>query len=181
MIRPHNCRGYRVIQPYSTNFSRVFAIEDTFPTYPRDPKYYLNSGNVVLLIERVLFKIDVSILKAEIGPWGFYGLSPVQLLVGHNKQTLGTRGSFDPVVVPEIKAQQFRHLLLALLGRPGDPEYMDLFTDAKDCLRHTKETFLKYLDIGYLASRLQMKRLANWAREQLLLIFNSTSRVAENI
>ncbi|KAH7334309.1 hypothetical protein B0J17DRAFT_720720 [Rhizoctonia solani] len=180
MMRPHNRRLYRATQPYSTNFRRVFTFEHTFPTYPQDPEYYLNGGNVVLLIEGILFKIDVSILKAEMGSWVFYGPSPVQLLVGRNTQIFGST-NLDPVVVPEIKAQQFRHLLLALLGRPGDPEYMNLLTDAKDSLRHTKETFLKYLDIGYLASRIQLKRLAGWAKEQLLLIFNSTSRVAENI
>ncbi|KAG8707075.1 hypothetical protein FRC11_007716, partial [Ceratobasidium sp. 423] len=64
---------------------------------------------------------------------------------------------------------------------PGDPEYMDLLTDARDSLRHTKEAFLKYLDIGYLASRLRIQSLAGWAQEQLSLIFDSTSRVAESI
>ncbi|CAE7085590.1 unnamed protein product [Rhizoctonia solani] len=106
--------------------------------------------------------------------------SCVELLAGPHKPIFGTGSSLDPMIIPRVKAQQFRHLLLALLGRLGDPVYMELLTDARDTLRHTKETFLKYLDIGYLASRLQIYTLANWAREQLLLIFDSTSRVAEN-
>ncbi|KAL5639308.1 hypothetical protein ACGC1H_006723 [Rhizoctonia solani] len=178
---PHSCRVQRTVQPYSARFRRIVPLaHHKVSIYPRDLKYYMNGGDTVFLIEGVLFRINLSILEPE-GPQEPTRPSCVQLLVGRHRQISGTGTSFNPIVISEIKAQQFRHLLLALLGRPGDPVYMELLTDARDTLRHTKETFLKYLDIGYLASRLRIHSLANWAREQLLLIFDSTSRVAENI
>ncbi|KDN37727.1 hypothetical protein RSAG8_09995, partial [Rhizoctonia solani AG-8 WAC10335] len=179
-MRPHNCRVHRTTQPYSARVRRIVPFVHPGSTYPQDPKYYVNGGDAVFLIEGILFKINIYILEPD-GPQERSRPSCVQLLVGRHRQIFGTGASFDPVIVPRIKAQQFRHLLLALLGRPGNPEYMDLLADARDTLRHTKETFLKYLDIGRLASRLQIHTLASWAREQLLLIFDSTSRVAENI
>ncbi|KAG8686376.1 hypothetical protein FRC11_009029, partial [Ceratobasidium sp. 423] len=35
------------------------------PTHSRDPQYYFEDGNIVLLVEDVLFKVHASLVKAE--------------------------------------------------------------------------------------------------------------------
>ncbi|KAH7334310.1 hypothetical protein B0J17DRAFT_720721 [Rhizoctonia solani] len=132
----------------------------------RDLTYYLDDGGTTLLIENTLFKIHISVLVPSIGPNSYNYESCLKLLVGSAGIPATGKGvsDGDPLVVSTLNARQFWHLLLALLGRPGDPFYMELLTDAKDRCRHTQDVFIRYLNIGNLADRLHMWNLADWAQ-----------------
>ncbi|KAG8681060.1 hypothetical protein FRC08_015867, partial [Ceratobasidium sp. 394] len=71
----------------------------------RDTTYYFNDQSLVLLVEDVLFRVDVSRLAShsEI----FSGM------LGLPSGPDGTEGTSDanPVRLPQIKAEEFRSLL----------------------------------------------------------------------
>ncbi|CAE6477735.1 unnamed protein product [Rhizoctonia solani] len=148
----------------------------------RDLTHYLDDGTTTLLIENTLFKIHISVLVPSIGPNKYDYESCLKLLIGSSGIPATGKGvsDVDPLVISTLNARQFRHLLLALLGRPGDPFYMALLTDAKDRCRHTQEVFIRYLDIGNLADRLHMWGLADWAQQQIELLLKSASQLIEN-
>ncbi|CAE6421316.1 unnamed protein product [Rhizoctonia solani] len=147
----------------------------------RDSTYYLDDGSTILLIGNTLFKIHLSILVPSIGPNNYDYDSCLRLLIGNPGFPSTGKGASDadPLAISTLSARQFRHLLLALLGRPGDPFYMALLTDAKDRCRHTQEVFIRYLDIGNLDDRLHMWNLADWAHHQLELLLKSASQLIE--
>lgn len=84
----------------------------------------------------------------------------------------------DPIIIADVKAESFRHFLLALLGRPGDPDYMCLLTEAKDDRTHNPTTFNRYLDIGDLAGRFGIADLTRWAWAQLGFLLKSADHLA---
>ncbi|CAE7085570.1 unnamed protein product [Rhizoctonia solani] len=149
------------------------------PLYPRDPCYYFEgiSGSLAFLVGGYLFRVHPSIFapQLEASPKVVDCSSYLHLLAGLDASTTGTGTSdADPLIVPNIRAQQFRHLLLALTGRPGDPEYMSLLSDGEKDYRHSQSTFIRYLDIATLAGRLRMINLYSWALSQLTRHINSS-------
>ncbi|CAE6418314.1 unnamed protein product [Rhizoctonia solani] len=153
--------------------------ESPLNLYPRDPSYYFEgiSGSLVFLVGGYLFRVHPTIFAPQLepAPKVVDCLSYLNLLVDPDELTIGTGISdADPVIVTDIRAQQFRHLLLALTGRPGDPEYMSLLADGEKDYRHSHATFIQYLDIATLASRLRMMNLFSWAVSQLTRHINSS-------
>ncbi|KDN37725.1 hypothetical protein RSAG8_09993, partial [Rhizoctonia solani AG-8 WAC10335] len=151
----------------------------TPPLHPRDSSYYFEgiSGSLVFLVDGYLFKVHPSIFAPELepSPKVVNCSSYLHLLVDPDASTTGTgTNDADPVIVINVRAQQFRHLLLALTGRPGDSEYMSLLADGEKDYRHSQATFIRYLDIATLAGRLQMINLFSWALSQLTRHINSS-------
>ncbi|CAE6504221.1 unnamed protein product [Rhizoctonia solani] len=148
------------------------------PLYPRDSSYYFEGieGSLVFLVDGYLFRVHPSIFAPQLEPYPKVVdcSSYLYSLVDLDPQTTGTGTDADPILIANIRAQQFRHLLLALLGRPGDPEYMSLLTDGEKDYRHSHATFIKYLDIATLAGHLQMINLSSWALSQLTRHINSS-------
>ncbi|KAF8603029.1 hypothetical protein BDV93DRAFT_523617 [Ceratobasidium sp. AG-I] len=151
-------------------------------TYTRDSKYYYHDGNTVFLVGGSLFKFQATILapNESTKPYEFEPLMR-DLLDPQNATTSDTKGSSNsnPLTIPNVEAKQFHDLLLAVLGRPGEAEYMSLITDARQTRSHTQDMFLRYSDIGDLAARFGITDLANWAWSQLELLLTSSDRLAK--
>lgn len=171
-------------QENSTNNQHEHPLDSTLvaQTYPRDPAYYFEDASTVLLVGGVLFKVQLSLLMPDPKPENYDFDSCIKYLLGDPNTQLSSRGATDAdaVPIPNVSARQFRHLLLALLGRPGTPEYAALFTDAQNPDRHTQEVFVRYLDIGTLARRFKIDSLGSWAQSQLRLLFKSPRPLSSN-
>ncbi|KAF8603028.1 hypothetical protein BDV93DRAFT_607094 [Ceratobasidium sp. AG-I] len=151
-------------------------------SYIRDPRYY-HDTNSVFRVGESLFKFQASILapNPSTQPYEFEPLMK-DLLDPQNASTTNTRGSSEsnPLIVPNVEAKQFRDFLLALLGRPGEAEYMLLTTGAQYTHNHNQNTFLRYLDIADLAVRFGMSDLAGWAWAQINLLLGSSDTLADS-
>ncbi|CAE6504215.1 unnamed protein product [Rhizoctonia solani] len=141
------------------------------PGLRRDEKYYFEDASTVLLVGEVLFKINLSLLSPKLEQ-GFYDPHLcIQFLTQGQSPTGTGKTDTDPLIVHDVTAIQFRHWLLALLGRPGDNDYMQLLTGVTNHRSQIQALFTKYLDIGTLANRFQMSDLTAWAQSQLILLF----------
>ncbi|KAF8599780.1 hypothetical protein BDV93DRAFT_546720 [Ceratobasidium sp. AG-I] len=141
----------------------------------RDPNYYFEDGSVIFLVEGILFKIHRSLItsKSEVFRDMF------QLPTQSKQDTPGPsdiEGSCDekPILLTQVQARQFRHLLLFLYGVMTDPDYVSLILGAADATRHDIAAFERYLDIASLANRYCMTEIEAWAREQFAQVLHSS-------
>ncbi|KAG8736187.1 hypothetical protein FRC10_009583 [Ceratobasidium sp. 414] len=152
------------------------------PEYTRDPEYYFNDGSAVFLVEGILFKFQASLLAPHSTSKITFktALSATVTLLDLSDTSEGRPGATDenPVEVSGCNAWTFRLLLLALLGRPGDPAYMHLLTAAQDSNNHDRDLALHYIHLGITAARFDLIKIARWAWLQLKLVFNSATKLA---
>ncbi|KAG9082761.1 hypothetical protein FS749_006585, partial [Ceratobasidium sp. UAMH 11750] len=130
------------------------------PVPTRDPDYYFSDGSLVLLVGRVLFKSDVfkDMLEFPPGADGAEGTSDT-----------------NPVILPQITADEFRNLLYLFYGSPLSPEFITFVSNASSTQSQWPTTFKRYLDIAKLARRFCMTETEGWAQKQLREITNSLS------
>ncbi|KAF8599779.1 hypothetical protein BDV93DRAFT_560076 [Ceratobasidium sp. AG-I] len=142
----------------------------------RDPNYYFEDGSVVFLVEEYLFKIQCSIItsKSEVFR-DMFGL-PIQAKSSKPNLSSSLEGSCDenPIVIPQVKARQFRNLLLFFYGVMTDPEYLSLVSDTTDEVQHSPTVFTCYLDVASLANRFCMTDIEKWAHKQLTRVLLSS-------
>ncbi|KAF8603027.1 hypothetical protein BDV93DRAFT_523615 [Ceratobasidium sp. AG-I] len=151
-------------------------------SHPRDPKYYYHDTSSIFLVGGSLFKFQASILAPN-PPTQPYEFKPLMkdLLDPQNPSRANTSGSSEsnPLIIPNVEPEQFRDLLLALLGRPGEAEYMSLITGARHTRNHNQTTLLRYLNLADLAVRFGISDLADWAWVQLNLLLGSSDTLAD--
>ncbi|KAG8740973.1 hypothetical protein FRC10_003511 [Ceratobasidium sp. 414] len=132
----------------------------------RDPTYYFDDGNLLLLIDVTLFKVHSSILARECERFR-PGSSPLGDVVV-------MQGNIQTISILNLKAEQFRHFLLMFYGLPTDQEYRWLISDPPDTSRLTIANFRVYLDVADLADRFAAPRLQAWAHTRLKRVTKST-------
>lgn len=148
------------------------------PAYSHDPKYYYEDGNVVFLVDQVRFKLHKSILASHMYKDCEFGqIKRTDAGLATNEEG---SGDANPIVVRNTSAQDFRNFLLAILGTPGDPEFLSLLSEAEDDRNHTKDTFLRHLGISVLAERFGMTHLEAWSCSRLELVLKSVARFANS-
>ncbi|KAG9082762.1 hypothetical protein FS749_006586 [Ceratobasidium sp. UAMH 11750] len=127
----------------------------------RDTTYYFNAQSLVLQVEDVLFRIDVSRLASHSEV--FSGM------LGLPSGSDGAEGTSDanPVKLPQIKAEEFRSLLYLFYQSPVDPDFLSFMSGVSDRESHST-TFKKYLDITRLARRFCMTEVEAWAQKQII-------------
>ncbi|KDQ17865.1 hypothetical protein BOTBODRAFT_171575 [Botryobasidium botryosum FD-172 SS1] len=83
----------------------------------RDHKYYFEDGNIILLVEDTLFNVHRSLLAQDSSIFGSTFSLPVSQTTSSDLE-----GSSDdsPFLLPGESAENFRLLLMALYGLPGD-------------------------------------------------------------
>ncbi|KAG8736165.1 hypothetical protein FRC10_009637 [Ceratobasidium sp. 414] len=133
----------------------------------RDTRYYIDDGNVILLVEDVLFRVFGDMLQLPKPP-GEQASSQIEGLSDDN-----------PITIPQVKASAFRHLLLLLYGLITDRVYQALVTEVTDDKQRTITAFRSYLDISSLAHRFCMLEIEKWALNQFRRVLASPIRMAE--
>ncbi|KAF8599766.1 hypothetical protein BDV93DRAFT_609064 [Ceratobasidium sp. AG-I] len=141
-------------------------------TYPRDPKYYDDNGNIVFLVGGVLFKLLKSILLARIdqAPHG-----PARTARSDIERSSNGTNNINPLVISELTAEQFRWFLLLLLGTEADAEYRSFFASSESIHSPTKDIFLCYLGIYIITRHFGMSKLHTWSHTRLEMILRSVT------
>ncbi|KAG8715674.1 hypothetical protein FRC09_016418 [Ceratobasidium sp. 395] len=93
----------------------------------------------------------------------------------------------NPIIVPGVRAIQFRHLLLYFYGttmstsalRITDPAYRSLILDATNESEHHPDAFVKYFHIAILSHRFCFPSVEAWALGQLDRVLQSCDVLAE--
>ncbi|KAF8598159.1 hypothetical protein BDV93DRAFT_547508 [Ceratobasidium sp. AG-I] len=145
-------------------------------TYTRDAKYYYYDGNTTFLAGDVLFKFQASILAPDEDS-EVYEFEPLMKPL-HDLLCLpapNIEGSSDtnPIVVPGVEAEQFRDLLLTLLGRPENPAYMAFLRGIQHGSGRDRDMLVRFADLSDLALRFGMRALSLWGLSQLLPLLKS--------
>ncbi|KAF8598051.1 hypothetical protein BDV93DRAFT_561738 [Ceratobasidium sp. AG-I] len=146
------------------------------PPDVRDPTYYFDDGDVVLLVGETLFKVHSSVLGRESELFRGLATSRAEqdwLVV--SDLLIAQEGPQHELVyrIPRVKADHFRHFLLMFYGRPSDQQYRSIIGDAVDVSQHTVPNFRIYLDVADLAGRFAAPSLESWARTQLKRVVKS--------
>ncbi|KAG8702772.1 hypothetical protein FRC08_003253 [Ceratobasidium sp. 394] len=131
----------------------------------RDPTYYFDDGNLLLLVDVILFKVHSSVLARECEIFRA-GSGPLGEVV--------MQGNVQAISIFNLKAEQFRNFLLMFYGLPTDQEYRLLISDTSDTSQLTITSFRAYLDVANLADRFAAPRLQAWAHAQLKRVTKST-------
>ncbi|KAG9080449.1 hypothetical protein FRC06_006565, partial [Ceratobasidium sp. 370] len=89
----------------------------------------------------------------------------------------GAEGTSDanPVILPQITADEFRNLLYLSYASTLNPEFITFVTNASKTTSQWPTTFKRYLDIAKLARRFCMTETEEWAQKQLREITGSLS------
>ncbi|KAG8740871.1 hypothetical protein FRC10_003826 [Ceratobasidium sp. 414] len=89
----------------------------------------------------------------------------------------GAEGTSDanPVILPQITADEFRNLLYLFYGSPLSPDFISFVSSASDTQSQWPTTFKRYLDVAKLARRFCMTETEEWAQKQLREIISSLS------
>ncbi|KAH7334262.1 hypothetical protein B0J17DRAFT_672740 [Rhizoctonia solani] len=140
--------------------------EDNSPidSHSRDSEYYFDDGSIIFCMENTLFKVHASILRLRPSDFeGRFDASP--------ECVNSTRGTSDetPIVIPNIKASQFRNLMKVIYCPPSDKFFLSLpaatSADIEEGDAWTK--FIFYLDVACLAHRFRMHDIEKWAKPRL--------------
>ncbi|QRV97389.1 The BTB (BR-C, ttk and bab)/POZ (Pox virus and Zinc finger) domain [Ceratobasidium sp. AG-Ba] len=146
----------------------------------RDGNYYFEDGSIVIRVEHILFKIHRSLLASHSEL--FEGM--FQIPVPQDSKESDSPGEVDgatdksPVVIPDIKAAQFRNLLLYIYGTTSNTEYRALVQDTIDESACTPTLFRRYLDIASLAQRFCMAVIESWALKQLKKLLRFSKKLS---
>ncbi|KAF8599777.1 hypothetical protein BDV93DRAFT_609072 [Ceratobasidium sp. AG-I] len=149
----------------------------------RDPKYYFDDGNVILLVGGTLFKIHRSLITSSSGVFKDMFKLPTQSESNRSDVSPNLEGSSDenPITVPQVLATQFRDLMLFFYGVLTDSDYVTLAFGAQDEAHHTAFVFERYLNIASLANRFCMAEVETWARDQFNRVLGSSQRLSTEI
>ncbi|KAG8740872.1 hypothetical protein FRC10_003827 [Ceratobasidium sp. 414] len=135
----------------------------------RDSTYYFNDRGIVLQVEDVLFKIEISHLAnhSEV----FKNMLEVP------PASDGAEGTSDanPVILPQIEAEEFRSLLFIFYQSPFNRDFISFMSGASDSRNQNPPAFKRYLDIARLSRRFCMPEGEEWAKTQLQEFQNSSS------
>ncbi|CAE6435752.1 unnamed protein product [Rhizoctonia solani] len=135
----------------------------------RDLEYYFDDGSITFCIEDTLFKVHASILRLR--PSDFEGRFNAS-----DECVNSTRGTCNetPMVIPNIKASQFRNLMRVIYCPPSDKFFLSLPAAVSANIEEgdawTK--FIFYLDVASLAHRFGMHHIEKWAKPRLKSLTN---------
>ncbi|KAG8737400.1 hypothetical protein FRC10_008255 [Ceratobasidium sp. 414] len=90
----------------------IKEILEPLGTIKRDNRYYYEDGNMVLLVENVLFRLHASLFKPR-----SYGSMNI---FGNDKARSKGVSDQHPVVIPEVKASEFRNFLKLFYCSPSE-------------------------------------------------------------
>ncbi|CAE6435320.1 unnamed protein product [Rhizoctonia solani] len=138
--------------------------------YTRHPKYYHPGGDVVFVVEDILFRVYSLQVQPDPGVTNFeYELimGDVMSYSSRSQSTLGASDS-NPIVLPNVRITEFVHLLEGALGRPFDERYIKLLTAAQSSNVDRPKYGARIMDAGILAMRFGMDQLDSWAQSQIL-------------
>lgn len=146
----------------------------------RDPDYYFEDGSAILSVGDSLFKVHRSLLasKSEV----FKDMFKVPQASQDNQggpfapQEEGTSDR-NPIIIPQVRAEQFRHLLLFLYGVMTEPAYKELVLDATGP-PGSSDPFTRYLGIASLAHRFCMTEIETWALGQFKRVLHPHHRLS---
>ncbi|KAG9119156.1 hypothetical protein FRC07_005977 [Ceratobasidium sp. 392] len=127
-----------------------------------DSLYYFSDRSIVLQVEDVLFKIEISRLANH--------SEVFRDMLELPSSSDGAEGTSDgnPVRLPQIKAEEFRSLLYIFYhSNPMDPEFLSFMSGASQRTNHTPAKFKRYLDIAKLSRQFCMSGAEEWARKQI--------------
>ncbi|KDN42340.1 hypothetical protein RSAG8_06831, partial [Rhizoctonia solani AG-8 WAC10335] len=146
--------------------------------YPKDPKYYYLDGSGVFLVDKILFKVQATLIFGP-RPMPFIRQAGplIPMYIEDIIPMLPSSNDHNPIEISGITATQFQDYLLILLGRPYDGEYSKLITSYKDStvLKPSKDICIRYLDIATLARRFGILQLEEWAIDTLHAIFTGSA------
>ncbi|CAE7172241.1 unnamed protein product, partial [Rhizoctonia solani] len=149
-------------------------------TYTRHPKYYHPGGDVVIVVENVLFRVHSLQVEPDSGVNNFEYESIMRNVLDYANRSQNTLGASDsnPIVLPGVKITEFVHLLEIVLGRPYDDRYKKITTVAQSPDIDRPRYGARIVDAGVLAMRFGMDRLDSWAQSQIsqLLKLSPSSR-----
>ncbi|QRV97358.1 The BTB (BR-C, ttk and bab)/POZ (Pox virus and Zinc finger) domain [Ceratobasidium sp. AG-Ba] len=135
----------------------------------RDARFYYEDGSVVLRVEDVLFKVQASLLKAHSEVFtDMFTMPPGD----HNGQAEGSTDEY-PIVIPGIKATEFRNLLKMLYIPPSDKFFVNLQSTRKSDTKSLRD-FLFYSDVARLSHRFGMGDFEKWALGKLGTLVESS-------
>ncbi|QRW11952.1 The BTB (BR-C, ttk and bab)/POZ (Pox virus and Zinc finger) domain [Ceratobasidium sp. AG-Ba] len=136
----------------------------------RDHNYYSDCG-IVLQVENVLFKIDISLLATHSEIFK----SMISVPAGPN--TVEGTSDANPIVLPQVKPDEFRDLLRVFYSSPVDPEHIAFMYGSAEKKDQNPAAFKRYLNIARLAHRYCMSNTETWAKDQVraLVVLNLTS------
>ncbi|CUA75735.1 hypothetical protein RSOLAG22IIIB_06042 [Rhizoctonia solani] len=123
----------------------------------RDSQYYFEDGSLNLRVEDTLFKVHTSLLK----------LRPSDL---EGKFECGnSTGGVENVIIPTIKAAQFRNLMQVIYCPPSDKLFLSLPAIPSDGIeeKDALKQFIFYLDVTSLAHQFGMHDVEKWAKPRL--------------
>ncbi|KAG5220494.1 BTB domain-containing protein [Salix suchowensis] len=143
--------------------------ESLVPIYSRDLEYYIDDGNVILLVETTLFKVHRSMLmKDESVFCGMFSLPTENAFETSGAATIpAERSSMDgqsdesPIRLPEITAGQFRALLWSLYALPAD-----LVATAE-----TQSQEHRFVDLATISHKYQFITMEKWALNTLVALY----------
>ncbi|KAF7422475.1 hypothetical protein PC9H_010631 [Pleurotus ostreatus] len=143
--------------------------ESLVPIYIRDLEYYIDDGNVILLVEATLFKVHRSMLmKDESVFCGMFSLPSENNFESSGASTIPVeRSSMDgqsdesPIRLPEITASQFRALLWSLYALPAD-----LVATAE-----TQPQEHRFIDLATISHKYQFITMEKWALNTLVALY----------
>ncbi|KAG9093017.1 hypothetical protein FRC06_011710, partial [Ceratobasidium sp. 370] len=144
-------------------------------TVIRDPKYYFEDGSTIFRVGEYLFKIQRSLLSSQSKVFdGMFSL-PTPNEPGSSADVEGASDT-NPITIPDVQADQFRHLLLFFYGNMADPDYRSLVLHVPDERVLNQAAFKRYLDIARLAHRFCMDSVETWALGQFKRVTQSYTR-----
>ncbi|KAF8601018.1 hypothetical protein BDV93DRAFT_525064 [Ceratobasidium sp. AG-I] len=154
--------------------------------FTRDTKYYYHDGSKVFLVGGVLFKFQASIIipsKVEEPDYEepdyeeTYEFEPIMKPLHDplSPPAPNGEGSSDvnPIIIPGVEAEQFRDLLLVLLGRPDDWDYMAFLEGRQYGNHHSRDILVRFADLSSLASRFGMIGLWRWGLRKISSLLGS--------
>ncbi|CAE6501460.1 unnamed protein product [Rhizoctonia solani] len=145
--------------------------------YSRDPDYYFEDGNTILLIQDVLFKVHRSLLKAQSQVFEDMFTLPS----GDTANDVEGTSDEHPIAIPQVKSPRFRNLLKIIYSPASSGFHASLqFNDDKpysylDIKAWSDFTF--YLDVATLGHRFAMAEMEQWAKGRLTRLLLSYPEV----
>ncbi|KDN39885.1 hypothetical protein RSAG8_08536, partial [Rhizoctonia solani AG-8 WAC10335] len=143
-------------------------------TYSQDPTYYFRDGNVLLLIEDILFKVHASVLGRESDTFNRMLDSINWLGVSEELVPVDIMGETGFRIV-DMKAEHFRHFLFMFYGLPSNQSYRCVMGHDNNVPQDHGRVinFHIYLDVAEIANRFSAPNLESWAHAELCKIASS--------
>ncbi|KAG8702564.1 hypothetical protein FRC08_003405 [Ceratobasidium sp. 394] len=131
--------------------------------HTHDPDYYYHDGNIVFLVDEVLFKIHASRFAPHSPNGAFTSQSSLTSPTDPGNAVTPIQGSsdLDPIALPEFAAEQFRNFLYLFYGSPIEPRFRRVLEG--NPFISLPKTSKYYMDIAIISHHFGMDDTRSWA------------------